>query len=45
MIRDLGMGEFLKQQQSRHSCSRCGEPISVHNNKCFACDPVISWRE
>lgn len=37
MIRDKGMGEFLKSQSYKYRCPSCGDIISVHDGKCYAC--------
>lgn len=44
LIRRAGAAAFIRAQQSRFGCPRCGGLRSVHNRKCFACDPVRSWR-
>jgi hypothetical protein len=41
-IRDKGVGAFMREQQRRHGCTRCGGKISVHNKKCFTCDKILS---
>jgi rubrerythrin len=37
MIRDKGMDEFLKSQAEKYRCASCGDIISVHDGKCYAC--------
>ncbi len=44
-IRDRGLDRFLKLQQDRHCCPKCGDWVSVHNKKCFRCNAIESWRE
>ncbi|MBU1693535.1 MAG: DUF3795 domain-containing protein [Verrucomicrobia bacterium] len=44
-IRDHGMAAFLKHQRKEHGCPSCGDWVSVHNKKCFACQPVHSWKD
>jgi hypothetical protein len=39
-IRAKGLPAFLAEQSRRHACPRCGELRSVHNGKCFRCEPV-----
>jgi hypothetical protein len=39
-IKNAGVGEFIKEQYWKYSCSRCGELISIHNRKCFKCDTI-----
>ena len=45
VIRDKGLNQFLKDQQNKYSCSKCGDWISIHNRKCFECDTISSWKE
>jgi len=40
MIQELGLDDFIEVQYNTHSCTRCGGLVSVHNRKCFKCDPV-----
>jgi len=44
VIRQHGAAAFVRIQQRRFGCPRCGGLRSVHNGKCFGCDPVRSWR-
>jgi hypothetical protein len=37
-IRDKGIGPFLKAEERKWKCARCGGTISCHNGLCFACD-------
>jgi len=37
MIREKGIDEFLKSQSEEYRCVSCGDIISVHNGKCYAC--------
>lgn len=39
-IREVGVEQFAKEQNEEYRCSRCDGLISVHNRKCFQCDPV-----
>jgi len=32
------MAKFLKAQQEKWQCSKCGEVICCHNGLCFNCD-------
>jgi hypothetical protein len=38
MIRDKGMDEFLTSQTRKYRCPKCGDIVSVHDGKCYACD-------
>jgi len=44
-IRSKGMHEFLEEQYRGHRCPGCSGLISVHNGKCFRCDPVTKLVE
>ena len=37
MIRERGMDEFLKSQAEKYRRPSCGDIISVHDGKCYAC--------
>jgi len=37
MIRKKGISEFLKKQAEKYRCPNCGDIISVHDGKCYAC--------
>ncbi len=39
-IHQHGEEAFLEEQTRQHRCTRCGEMISVHNGRCFSCDPI-----
>lgn len=39
-IKQAGINAFSHAQYKKHSCSKCGGLISVHNRKCFNCDTV-----
>jgi ribosomal protein S27AE len=43
-IKSSGVASALKTQRERHKCPRCGGVICIHNDKCYACDEVKSWR-
>ena len=32
-----GMEEFLKNQQEKYRCPNCGDPVCVHDGKCYNC--------
>jgi hypothetical protein len=36
-IREKGMEEFLKSQAEKYRCPNCGDIVSVHDGKCYAC--------
>ena len=36
-IRDLGMGEFLRNEDARWTCPECGGRICVHKGLCMSC--------
>ncbi len=37
MIKEKGMGEFLKSQAEKYRCPSCGDIVSVHDGKCYVC--------
>lgn len=37
MIKEKGMDEFLKSQTEKYRCPSCGDVVSVHDGKCYAC--------
>ncbi len=43
-IKSRGIDTVLKHQRKSHKCPRCGGVICIHNDKCYACDEVKSWR-
>jgi len=44
LIRRSGTAAFIRAQQARWGCPRCGGLRSVHNGRCFACEVVRHWR-
>ena len=36
-IKDKGMDEFLKDQEVKYRCPKCGDVVSVHDGRCYAC--------
>jgi hypothetical protein len=30
--------KFLKQQEEKYRCPKCGGVICVHDNKCYSCE-------
>ncbi len=39
-IKKMGLSKFIEAQYEEYRCSRCGGLISIHNGKCFKCDPI-----
>ncbi len=37
MMREKGMEDFLRSQAERYRCKSCGDVVSVHDGKCYAC--------
>ena len=37
MIKEKGMGAFLKSQAEKYACTSCGDLVSVHDGKCYVC--------
>jgi hypothetical protein len=44
LVRGAGVQALVERQQTRFGCARCGQLQSVHNQKCYVCDDVGSWR-
>ena len=42
-IRTKGIEIFLRQERDHHACPNCGGMISIHNKKCFSCEPIQKW--
>ncbi len=39
MIKEQGMEAFLRDQENRWTCDKCGEhPVCCHNGLCLSCD-------
>jgi hypothetical protein len=38
MIKANGIEAFLKNEEKRWSCQKCGGAICVHDRKCYACE-------
>jgi len=36
-IKDKGIEEFLRHQEEKHCCTKCGGVISVHDKKSYDC--------
>jgi ribosomal protein L37E len=36
-LEENGVEAFLKSQEAKHNCPECGDVISVHDQKCYAC--------
>ena len=36
-LKNNGMDTFLVNQERKYKCPRCGDIISVHDRKCYAC--------
>jgi rubrerythrin len=37
VMQEKGMEEFLETQAEKYRCPSCGDIISVHDGKCYAC--------
>ncbi len=37
-IRDKGIKSFLKAEEAKWKCPKCGGVVSCHNGLCFSCD-------
>jgi hypothetical protein len=36
-IEEKGVEEFLKNQRQKYRCPECGDVVSIHDGKCYAC--------
>lgn len=36
-LEENGMNQFLKRQEEKYECPKCGDIISVHDGNCYAC--------
>jgi len=43
-IRESGIEHFLKEQEARFKCPKCGETVCVHRNECPSCK-VSLWTD
>jgi len=39
-IRDSGIVRFMEKENTRWVCPKCGNPICIHNRKCYHCGEV-----
>ena len=39
-IRKRGLIKFIEDQYRKYRCPNCSGLISIHNRKCFRCDPI-----
>jgi hypothetical protein len=37
MIEERGVEEFLRTQREKYECPECGDVVSIHDGKCYAC--------
>ncbi|MCJ7713313.1 hypothetical protein MUO66_02495 [Candidatus Bathyarchaeota archaeon] len=37
-IKEHDMNKFLKSEEKKWKCSKCGEIICCHNGVCYSCD-------
>ncbi|MGE5556807.1 MAG: DUF3795 domain-containing protein [Methanocella sp.] len=37
VIQESGMDEFLKREAEKYRCPHCGDVVSIHDGKCYAC--------
>jgi len=44
-IREKGIDKFLKKQEKKYQCLKCGGVICVHNGKCYSCGKQIKINE
>ena len=39
-LKERGIEEFLRIQREKYKCPECGDVVSVHDGKCYACGHV-----
>jgi len=39
-LKEKGINQFLRNQRKKYNCPACGDVISVHDGKCYACEHV-----
>jgi uncharacterized OB-fold protein len=39
-IKKIGIEKFVRREQLRWKCSRCGELVSVHRPACLQCGKI-----
>jgi hypothetical protein len=44
-IQEKGISKFINEQYKTYRCSQCGGLISIHNRKCFKCEPITKLVE
>ncbi len=37
-IKEKGIKKFLENQEMKYECPECGDVVSVHDGKCYACE-------
>lgn len=40
-IQTRGIEIFLKNQEAKYQCSRCGDVVCVHDGKCYSCGQIV----
>jgi hypothetical protein len=43
-IKKFGMKKFLAKEKKKWRCPKCGGLICCHDNKCYTCDTIKSWK-
>ena len=39
-IKEIGIKEFMKIENTRWLCPKCGNQICIHNKKCYFCEKI-----
>jgi predicted RNA-binding Zn-ribbon protein involved in translation (DUF1610 family) len=42
-IRKIGIKRFMEIENTRWVCPECGNPICIHNKKCYTCGKQYSF--
>lgn len=40
-IKEIGLVDFMKIENTRWQCSKCGNQICIHNKRCYFCEKII----
>lgn len=41
-IQEVGLGQFIKEQNKKWSCRKCKGPVSIQERECYQCGDIIN---
>jgi hypothetical protein len=44
-IKEHGMDAFLKMEEEKYKCDKCGDVKCIHNGKCYSCETISDWKK